>query len=134
MAARIVLTALTGVLRGQQFVLEGEGLEVVGRAADCRVRLPLNDRTASRHHCLFEIDGGSLRVRDLGSLNGTYINGMRIAPGNEGKGPDGTVIVEPSLPLLEGDEVRVGMTVLRVDSEVLEEIGVPDEGPLLASC
>jgi pSer/pThr/pTyr-binding forkhead associated (FHA) protein len=37
----------------------------------------LDDVTVSRHHCMFLIEDGSLEVRDLGSTNGTYVNGTR---------------------------------------------------------
>ena len=32
----------------------------------------------SRHHCVFKKDEYSLRIRDLGSTNGTFVNGRRI--------------------------------------------------------
>jgi len=49
---------------------------VIGRSADAEVRL--NDPTVSRCHCEIEEMEGVLVVRDLGSKNGTYINGCRI--------------------------------------------------------
>ncbi|HEV8582423.1 MAG TPA: adenylate/guanylate cyclase domain-containing protein [Thermoanaerobaculia bacterium] len=48
----------------------------VGRTAACD--LPIQDPTVSRRHADFEIVDGGLRVRDLGSLNGTFLNGERI--------------------------------------------------------
>jgi pSer/pThr/pTyr-binding forkhead associated (FHA) protein len=46
---------------------------VIGRSPDAG--LCLADRWASRHHCSLEERDGSLLVRDLGSRNGTLING-----------------------------------------------------------
>ena len=37
----------------------------------------LDDVTVSRHHAAFSIEDGTLVVRDLGSTNGTYVNGTR---------------------------------------------------------
>ena len=37
----------------------------------------LDDVTVSRHHAIFTIEDGRLVVRDLGSTNGTYVNGQR---------------------------------------------------------
>jgi len=45
---------------------------VVGRALDCE--LYVKDRSVSRQHAELEINGRQLKVRDLGSLNGTYLD------------------------------------------------------------
>jgi class 3 adenylate cyclase len=52
---------------------------VVGRSPACDV--PIRDLTVSRHHGEVEAAAAGLRVRDLGSTNGTFINGARIAEG-----------------------------------------------------
>jgi pSer/pThr/pTyr-binding forkhead associated (FHA) protein len=36
------------------------------------------DMTISRYHCLLDINSPDIRVRDLGSLNGTIVNGKKI--------------------------------------------------------
>ncbi|HVT57982.1 MAG TPA: adenylate/guanylate cyclase domain-containing protein [Thermoanaerobaculia bacterium] len=52
---------------------------VVGRSPTCD--LPIRDLTVSRRHGELELTAGGLRIRDLGSTNGTFINGARV---NEG--------------------------------------------------
>lgn len=52
------------------------GRYVIGRHDDATLRIPLP--TVSRKHCELVHDGSSLRVRDLGSSNGTYRNEERI--------------------------------------------------------
>jgi len=52
---------------------------VVGRSSACDV--PIRDLTVSRHHGEIEAAAAGLRVRDLGSTNGTFINGVRISEG-----------------------------------------------------
>ncbi len=52
----------------------------VGRAPTCD--LPVFDPTISRRHAELVVDGGSLRVKDLGSSNGTFVNGARIEQAN----------------------------------------------------
>src|SRR4029079_13608574 len=39
----------------------------------------LSDTWVSRKHCAIEVLAGRARVRDLGSKNGTYVNGLRVA-------------------------------------------------------
>ena len=50
---------------------------LIGREHDCLLRP--DSPTVSRHHCVLLQDGYTLRVRDLGSKNGTYVNGLRVA-------------------------------------------------------
>ena len=49
---------------------------LIGREQDCHLR-PASE-SVSRHHCAITIDEFTVRVRDLGSSNGTSINGKRI--------------------------------------------------------
>ena len=49
---------------------------LVGREEDCHLRP--NSESISRHHCVFTIDDFGVHLRDLGSTNGTLVNGQRI--------------------------------------------------------
>jgi pSer/pThr/pTyr-binding forkhead associated (FHA) protein len=49
---------------------------MVGRHAQCDARL--DSRRVSLRHCILTEDGGEVVVRDLGSTNGTWINGRRV--------------------------------------------------------
>jgi pSer/pThr/pTyr-binding forkhead associated (FHA) protein len=49
---------------------------LIGRGADCDLRLPIAD--ISRHHCIIRVGPDEATLMDLGSSNGTYINGQRI--------------------------------------------------------
>jgi pSer/pThr/pTyr-binding forkhead associated (FHA) protein len=85
--------------------------------------LPDDLHEVSRLHCLFDIDPPTVRVRDLGSRNGTFVNGMRIGhPARTGEGLLPTE--EPQLELHVGDEVQLGPTILRV-----EAAGRPEDTP-----
>lgn len=50
---------------------------VLGRKDDCGLRIPTPD--VSRAHCEVESLDAEITIRDLGSANGTYVNGKRIA-------------------------------------------------------
>src|SRR5262249_45959826 len=83
----------------------------IGRSADCLVRLPGNQAslTASRRHCLLDIDPPAVRVRDLGSLNGTYVNGRKVGQRARGTRPLETVPAEAGeVELHDGDRLAVG--------------------------
>jgi predicted component of type VI protein secretion system len=57
---------------------------VIGRREDCDLRIPLGD--VSRKHCRLIKDDGVIRIEDLGSSNGTFINGERVQQAQLGAG------------------------------------------------
>jgi eukaryotic-like serine/threonine-protein kinase len=72
--------------------------------------------TVSRHHCLLEVDPPLLRVQDLGSLNGTYVNGEKVGQRGRALSPeDASRVAQPVREVLDGDELRVGNTCFRVE-------------------
>lgn len=94
-ASRIVLVCVAGPLAGQEFELPPSGL-VVGREGN--VRVP--DEFLSRRH--FEVirdEEGTIRVRDLGSRNGTFLNTL---PARNTK-------------VHAGDEISAGVNRFRVE-------------------
>ena len=67
------LKVLSGPGSGETIpVLHGKLL--IGREQDCHLRL--ESGLVSRHHCVLLLDEYTLRIRDLGSRNGTYVNGQ----------------------------------------------------------
>ncbi len=50
---------------------------VLGRRQDCHLRIPTRD--ISRQHCAILLDKNKVVAKDLGSSNGTFVNGKRIA-------------------------------------------------------
>jgi eukaryotic-like serine/threonine-protein kinase len=117
MSPTVTLQVISGTLHGAEFVYEAPALCTLGRSHDCTLRLP-NDpthRTVSRHHCLLEIAPPEAWVCDLGSLNGTFVNGERIGRREPEAEPEPVGIPSvPNVPLHDGDELRVGDVVLLV--------------------
>ncbi|MEX0886016.1 MAG: FHA domain-containing protein [Phycisphaeraceae bacterium] len=75
MDVSLVMITLDG--RHRAFPLRRRRM-VVGRSRDCDLRIALP--CVARHHCELEVDAtGAVRVRDLGSANGTWRNGERVA-------------------------------------------------------
>ncbi|GHJ42496.1 protein kinase [Streptomyces sp. TS71-3] len=120
----VTVAVLTGPAAGAELTFAERAWWLAGRAAECRLRLPRTDTRADRFHCLFDVSPPHVRVRDLGTAHGTFVNGERI-----GAGTDGTPLPEPARwapaerDLADGDEVRLGTTLLRV------AIQAPDTGP-----
>jgi len=84
-----VLVVRKGPQPGERFYLDRPRV-TVGR--DPQSDIFLNDMTVSRTHAVLELDGVSLTVRDAGSLNGTYVNG----------------VICDSAVLADGDVVQIG--------------------------
>ena len=85
-----LLIVRRGPNAGARFLLD-TNMTAVGRHPDADIFL--DDVTVSRRHAQFLRSGGRFSVRDLGSLNGTFVNGERIAE---------------ELGLADGDEVQIG--------------------------
>ncbi len=91
-----MLVIKEGPLAGRRFEIELE--LVVGRE---EAGLTIEDAEISRRHAAFRFGDGLLELEDLGSLNGTFVNGSRI---------------DAVTPLGLGDVVRVGHTSIEVES------------------
>ncbi len=74
MAVRLLV--MTGPDRGKVFVLE-QGTALIGSHGDCQ--LQLTDDAVSRRHASIELLGVRVRVRDLGSKNGTRYQGAKLS-------------------------------------------------------
>lgn len=76
------------------------GHYVIGRESSCALILE-NKKSVSRRHAELELDAdGRMKVRDLASGNGTMVNGVKIR----------------EAPLQVGDELQIGLVVLRVEA------------------
>lgn len=63
-------------LAGKQFILLPERSMVIGRGNQCDIVIP--GTHLSRRHTEISIEGNHLRIKDLGSANGTFLNELRI--------------------------------------------------------
>jgi pSer/pThr/pTyr-binding forkhead associated (FHA) protein len=138
MSATVKLTVTAGKLKGKEVSFGNVGRYLVGRAKGCDVRFPgdWEHSTISRLHCLFEVDPPELRVWDIGSRNGTFVNGKRIGPGAWPPAGDVDEGELPGCPLHDGDELRVGNVAFHVhiepEMEATEFVEVADEADCVA--
>jgi pSer/pThr/pTyr-binding forkhead associated (FHA) protein len=130
MSPRITITVLHGPHPGRPMSYTEPCRVIVGRADDCSIRVPqrLEFVDVSRHHCELLIDPPSVQVRDLGSLIGTFVNGVLIGKrSTRDPGSADTHFPAPEPRALSaGDEVQVGNSVLRIGIHVPDEALVPD--------
>jgi len=101
---RARLRVISGKHRGKTIPILGSKF-LIGREQDCQLRP--NNELVSRYHCAISVDPFTVRLRDLASTNGTFVNDQRV---------------HGQLALKAGDVVRVGKLRFEVlISQVSEE-------------
>lgn len=99
----VKMVVLQGRPAGKALVFP-DGVYYIGRGAECHIRP--NSEWVSRQHCVLRVAGDAVHIRDLGSRNGTLVNG---------------VLLDRERQLDNGDQVQVGPLVFEValDSETV---------------
>ena len=95
---RIILTVTAGPHKGQEFAFDRHDTFLVGRSKHAHFQLLAKDKYFSRIHFMMEVNPPECRLIDMGSHNGTYVNGERVLAAD----------------LKDGDQIRAGLTILRV--------------------
>jgi len=104
------LRVLSGPHAGETIAIR-RGKLLIGREEDCHLRP--ESEFVSRHHCVLLLDDYTLRIRDLGSKNGTFVNGRRVGSGE-------TI-------LLHDDTISIGEMIGQID---LTPAAIPDPAAL----
>ena len=76
MASQFQLIMRSGPTPGAAFTLEGDQISI-GR--DSTNNVVINDAEVSRHHARLNFQGGKYVLEDLGSTNGTFVNGQKLS-------------------------------------------------------
>ena len=94
------LTVLEGPDTGLEFLMDMPEIVIGRRGSD----INLNDRLVSRKHVTIEASGGRYLLKDLGSTNGSFLNGLPV-----------------NMEFLKhGDEIQVGSTLIRFRIKSIE--------------
>ncbi|MDD1468106.1 serine/threonine-protein kinase, partial [Dolichospermum sp. ST_sed5] len=129
MPSKITLTITQGKLSRQQYVFESRSTCIVGRNDDCNLQIADKvDMTISRYHCLLDINPPDIRVRDLGSLNGTFVNGKNIGQRQKQQlAKEAIKLNFPEYNLQDGDEIKLGDILFKIGVQVEEQLNkIPD--------
>jgi pSer/pThr/pTyr-binding forkhead associated (FHA) protein len=112
----ITLSVAQGFLKGREYSFVAPARCVIGRARDCDIQLPGDcfHADVSRHHCVLDIAPPAIHVRDLGSRNGTFVNGVRI---DDSADEQPEAPVADGLDLKDGDQFQLGSTAFQVKVE-----------------
>src|SRR5262245_20503730 len=107
----VTLAVTTGPLAGRTFPFEGHDVFLVGRSPNAHCRFPEDDPFFSRVHFMLEVNPPRCRLTDMGSRNGTFVNGRKVE------------VVD----LVDGDEIRAGHTRIQVRVDPVLELpaGIP---------
>src|SRR5947209_19825140 len=98
---RVTLRVLAGPYSGREFVFDQHDTFLIGRSETAHLYLP-EDKFFSRHHCLLEIAPPRCFLRDLGSTNGTIVNGRKVQEAF----------------LRSGDRIQGGQTLLEIEVQI----------------
>ena len=88
-ADRAMVVIHRGPAKGARFLID-QGEVAIGRSVESPIFL--DDVTVSRKHALIELRDGAFALKDLGSLNGTYLNNQSVS----------------DAALVSGDEIQIG--------------------------
>jgi Domain of unknown function (DUF4388)/Inner membrane component of T3SS, cytoplasmic domain len=102
MGTQFALRFISGKYQGGEFPLADGVPVIVGRSSD--LDMVLVEEMVSRRHARVELTGGTVVVEDLGSTNGTFVNGERVERAT----------------LVEGDRLLIGTSILKLVS--VEEV------------
>jgi sigma-B regulation protein RsbU (phosphoserine phosphatase) len=107
------LVFLAGPIAGRRYKL-AEGEYIIGRRSDCQIFVP--DMRVSRQHARLWQDGEAWQIEDLGSNNGTFVNGEKV---------------EIATPVRHDDEILIANNRIRVEAREPVPDTKPPEGAVV---
>ena len=109
MVSQFQLIMRSGPTPGASFILEGDQL-TIGR--DSTNEVVINDAEISRRHARLTFQGGKYVLEDLGSTNGTFVNGQRLAGPRVLKAGEVVSFGEQIVLVFEATTIDAGATMI----------------------
>lgn len=115
MGSKVTIDVSNTQGRKRIFSYEDHDTFMVGRMNDCHLCIE-DDTYLSRHHFIMEVNPPHARVQDLGSLNGTYVNGKKVGGRDVTETPEEALsrYKFPWVDLKDGDVINTGDTTFRM--------------------
>lgn len=120
MAAQFQFVMRSGPTPGATYSLEGDQL-VIGR--DSSSGIAINDAEVSRKHARLNFQGGKYVIEDLGSTNGTFVNGQRLTSSVVLKSGDVVSLGEQIVLLYEALSTDAGATMISQKAPARTAVG-----------
>jgi len=130
MAAQFQFVMRSGPTPGAVFSLEGDQL-IIGR--DSSSGVAINDAEVSRKHARMTFQGGKYVVEDLGSTNGTFVNGQRLSGPAVLKAGDVVSLGEQIVLMYEALASDPGETMISARKSAPRSAPAPAPAPMPAA-
>lgn len=126
MASQFQLIMRSGPTPGAAFTLEGDQI-TIGR--DSVNEIVINDAEISRRHARLTFQGGKYVLEDLGSTNGTFVNGQRLAGPRVLKAGEVVSFGEQIVMVFEASNFDAGATVVSPRAAAVPSVQRPVMAP-----
>ncbi len=126
MASQFQLIMRSGPTPGAAFILEGDQM-TIGR--DSTNEIVINDAEISRRHSRLTFQGGKYVLEDLGSTNGTFVNGQRLAGPRVLKAGEVVSFGEQIMLVFEANTVDPGATMISPRASAVPSVSRPVSAP-----
>jgi predicted component of type VI protein secretion system len=126
MASQFQLIMRSGPTPGAAFTLEGDQI-TIGR--DSVNEIVINDAEISRRHARLTFQGGKYVLEDLGSTNGTFVNGQRLAGPRVLKAGEVVSFGEQIVMVFEATSFDAGATVVSPRAAAVPPVSRPIAPP-----
>ncbi|MBI5210414.1 MAG: protein kinase [Elusimicrobia bacterium] len=113
MRGTIAIRVTKGPQKGKEFTFDNHDMFIFGRAAECQCSIP-DDPYISSSHFLIEFNPPECELRDLGSKNGTCVNGERCGGRERGEPTKKAAQRAAAVRLKSGDVIKAGVTEFSV--------------------
>jgi len=126
MASQFQLIMRSGPTPGAAFILEGDQM-TIGR--DSTNEIVINDAEISRRHSRLTFQGGKYVLEDLGSTNGTFVNGQRLAGPRVLKTGEVVSFGEQIMLVFEASTIDPGATMISPRAAAVPSVARPASAP-----